>query len=164
MFYRISIANEEKKNSMISNHSTVKLKVEDKWEEILTNNVQRNWKSIWKFNLKAIKENKIAEFNLDFLHDLIPHRYNRYEWKLSNNPLCVFDNDLHDSVHLFLNCERSSLFWKRLKDLVKKLYNIDFTCNLYTLTCLISGYNLENKHFASWNMLIMYVRYAVHVT
>ena len=55
--------------SMISNHSTIKLKVEDKWEEILTNNEQRNWKSIWKFNLKAIKENKIAEFNFKFLHD-----------------------------------------------------------------------------------------------
>ena len=62
--------------SMISNHSTIKLKVEDKWEEILTNNEQRNWKSIWKFNLKAIKENKIAEFNFKILHDLIPHRYN----------------------------------------------------------------------------------------
>ena len=49
--------------SMISNHSTIRLKVEDKWEEILTNNEQKNWKSIWKFNLKAIKENKIAEFN-----------------------------------------------------------------------------------------------------
>ena len=51
---------------MISNHSTIKLKVEDKWEEILTNNEQRNWKSIWQFNLKAIKENKIAEFNFYF--------------------------------------------------------------------------------------------------
>ena len=126
----------------------------------LTNTEQRNWKSIWKFNLKAIKENKIAEFNFKFLHDLIPHRYNRYKWKLSNNPQCVFDNDLHDSVHLFLNCEQSSLFWKRFQDLVKKLYNIDFTCNVYTL---ISGYNLENKHFASLNMLIMYAKYAVYV-
>ena len=147
--------------SMISNHSTIKLKVEDKWEEILTNNEQRNWKSIWKFNLKAIKENKIAEFNFKFLHDLIPHRYNLYKWKLSNNPMCEFDNDLHDSVHLFLNCEQSSLFWKRFKDLVKKLYNINFTCNVDTL---ISGYNLENKHFASLNMLIMYAKYAVYVT
>ena len=84
---------------------------------------------------------------------LIPHRYNLYKWKLSNNPLCVFDNDLHDSVHLFLNCEQSSLFWKRFKDLVKKLYNIDFTCNVYTL---ISGYNLENKHFCQF-------KYAYHV-
>ena len=64
-------------------------------------------------------------------------------------------NDLHDSVHLFLNCEQSSLFWKRFKDLVKKLYYIDFTCNVYTL---ISGYNLENKHFA------MYAKYAVYVS
>ena len=73
----------------------------------------------------------------------------------------MFDNDLPDSVHLFLNCEQSSLFWKRFKDLVKKLYNIDFTCNVYTL---ISGYNLENKHFASLNMLIMYAKYADYVT
>ena len=43
---------------MISNHSTIKLKVEDKWEEILTSNEQKNWKSIWKFNLKAIKKTK----------------------------------------------------------------------------------------------------------
>ena len=32
--------------SIISKHSTIKLKVEDKWEEILINNAQRNWISM----------------------------------------------------------------------------------------------------------------------
>ena len=89
---------------LILSHSTIKSKAEEKWDDRLKNHEQMNWKVIWKFNLKAIRENKIAEFNFKFLHDIIPHKYNLYKWKLSNNPLCSFDDDLHDSVHLFVNC------------------------------------------------------------
>ena len=147
--------------SMILNHSTVKLKVEDKWKEISSKNQQENWKAIWKFNLKIIKENKIAEFNFKFLHDLIPHRFNLFRWKLTNNPLCEIDNELHDTVHLFLNCKQSNLFWKRFNDFVSRLYDIAFSCSIDTL---ISGYDLENKHFVSLNVLIMYAKYAIYVT
>ena len=92
---------------------------------------------------------------------MIPHRYNLYKWKLCNTPLCEYDNDMHDSIHLFLYCEQSNLFWQMFNDLVKVLYNVYFTFNVHTL---IKGYNLENKNFTTLNVLIMYAKYAVYAT
>lgn len=146
---------------LILNNSNIKSKVEEKWEERLNNQEQINWKVIWKFNLKAIKENKIAEFNFKFLHDLIPHRYNLYKWKLSNNPLCLFDGDLHDSIHLFVNCKYTKLFWEKFSEVVDKIYNMRFSFSDYIL---INGYNLGDKTLRSLNFLIIYAKYAIYIT
>ena len=115
-----------------------------------------NWKAIWKFNLNAIRENKILEFNFKLLHNLIPHRYNQYKWKLSNSPLCSFDDELHDKVHLFVNCKYKKLFWKRFSDIFAKIYNIRLLFNEYIF---INGYNLEDNKLRSLNFLIIYAKY-----
>ena len=147
--------------TMISNQSIIQPKVEDKWEIILNSPRQTNWKEIWSFNLQAIKEKKIAEFNFKFLHNLIPHRYNLFKWKLSNSPLCLFDSDLHDSIHLFVKCKHTKLFWMKFNEIVERLYDIDFTFNE---SFLIDGYKLENKQFKTLNFLITYAKYAIYVT
>ena len=146
---------------LTSNYSNTKIKAEEKWDNRFKNNKQINWKVIWNFNLKAIRENKIAEFNFKFLHDIIPHKYNLYKWKLSNNPLCSYDDDLHDSIHLFVNCKQTKLFRKKFSDAVAKIYNIRFSFNEYIL---INGYNLEVKTLHSLNFLIMYAKYAIYAT
>ena len=80
------------------------------------------------------------------LHNLIPHRYNLYKWNLCNNPLCLFDDELHDSIHLFVNWKHTWLFWSRFIDIVESIFKIDFTFNN---SVLINGYDLENKMFKS---------------
>ena len=145
----------------ISSHSNAKPSAENKWEERLRNNEKIEWKIVWKFNLKSLRENKIAEFNFKLLHDLIPHRYNLYKWKLCNNPICSFDNELHDSIHLFVNCKHTTMFWKRFNDVVATVYNIRFSFNEFIL---INGYDLKNKQLNSLNFLIIYAKYAIYKT
>ena len=116
---------------------------------------------IWQFNLQAIKENKIVEFNYKLLHNLIPHKYNLYKWKLSNDPLCSFDGELHDSIHLFVNCKQTKLFWLRFSDIVQILYKVVFSFNS---SVLIEGYRLEDKRSRSLNFLIIYAKYAIYST
>ena len=46
--------------------SIVRPPIEEKWEEMLNSTEQIDWKVIWSFNLQAMKENKISEFNFKF--------------------------------------------------------------------------------------------------
>ena len=101
---------------MILDNSNIKPVAEEKWEDKLNISEQIDWQIIWSFNLQAVKENKISEFNFKLLHNLIPHRYNLYKWKLCNNPICLFDEDLHDSFHLFVDCQHTKSFWSRFSD------------------------------------------------
>ena len=147
--------------SMISKHLTYKLKIKDKWECILMNNMNFDWKSIWIFNLRTIKENKIIEFNYKMLHDLIPHKYNLHKWKLCNDPICSFDDEVHDSIHLFVKCKQTRLFWCKFNKIVQKIYGFDFYFNE---TILIKGYDLKNKKLFDLNSLINYAKYAIYVS
>ena len=146
---------------MILNNKIVKPTAENKWEELLDKNEQINWHLIWQFNLHAMKENKIVEFNYKLLHNLIPHKHNLYKWKISNNPLCSFDGEIHDNVHLFVNCKQTKQFWLRFSDIVHILYKIKFSFND---SILIEGYKLENKRFKTLNFLIVYAKYAIYST
>ena len=122
---------------------------------------QIEWKVIWSFNLQAMKENKISEFNFKLLHNLLPNRYNLFKWKLCNNPLCLYDDQLHDNLHLFVKCKHTRLFWLKFGDIIRKLYNVNFSFDKFVL---IEGYNLKNKIFKSLNFLIIYAKYAVYLT
>lgn len=147
--------------TMILEQSITQPKVEDNWEIFLNTPRKIDWKGIWTFNLQAIKENKIAEFNFKFLHNLIPHRYNLYKWKLSNSPLCLFDSELHDNIHLFCKCKHTKLFWLKFNEIIREIYDVEFTFNEMFL---IEGYMLKNRQFKSLNFLITYAKYAIYVT
>ena len=108
-----------------------------------------------------MKENKISEFNFKLLHNLLPNRYNLFKWKLYNNPLCLYDDQLHDNLHLFVKCKHTRLFWLKFGDIIRKLYNVNFSFDKFVL---IEGYNLKNKIFKSLNFLIIYAKYAVYLT
>ena len=146
---------------MIQSNSILEPYVQRKWEETLQSNSHFEWKRIWSFNLRAIKENRIIEFNYKVLHDLIPHKYNLHKWKLCNNPICTFDGELHDCIHLFVKCKHTKLFWSRFSHIVKKIYGIDFS---FDEIILIIGYDLENKKLNELNCLINYAKYAVYTT
>ena len=150
--------------STLSIHSIVRPPIEEKWEEMLNSTEQIDWKVIWSFNLQAMKENKISEFNFKLLHNLLPNRYNLFKWKLCNNPLCLYDDQLHDNLHLFVKCKHTRLFWLKFGDIIRKLYNVNFSFDKFVL---IEGYNLKNKIFKSLNFLgvkIIYAKYAVYLT
>ena len=135
----------------------IKPKAEERWENILQEEI--DWKSVWLFNLQAVKESKLTEFNYKLLHNLIPHRYNLYKWKLRDNPLCSFDGEIQDNVHLFVTCKKTQLFWVEFASIVYQLVNIKLDFGVATL---IKGYELKNKKYRILNLLIMYARYAIY--
>ena len=95
--------------STLSIHSIVRPPIEEKWEEMLNSTEQIDWKGIWSFNLQAMKESKYQNSILSYYTTY----YQIGTIYLNGNCVTipyVYDDQLHDNLHLFVKCKHTRLF------------------------------------------------------
>ena len=73
------------------------------WEEKL--NVDIDWSTVFKRNLAQIRENKLREFNLKLLYNLLPVKSNLFKWGISNENVCPKCHIKEDINHAFIKCK-----------------------------------------------------------
>ena len=70
------------------------------WGKNLMYNVDIDWSMVFKHNLAHIRENKMREFNLKFLYNLLPVKTNLFRWGISNDDVCPTCNIIRHIMHL----------------------------------------------------------------
>ena len=78
------------------------------WENKV--NFQVDWASVFKHNLVHITENKLREFNLKLLYNLLPVRSNLFKWGLISDDLCPNCKVKENTVHAFVECKLNKRF------------------------------------------------------
>ena len=78
------------------------------WENKV--NFQVDWASVFKHNLVHITENKLREFNLKLLYNLLPVRSNLFKWGLISDELCPNCKVKENTVHAFVECKLNKRF------------------------------------------------------
>ena len=85
-------------------------------------NFQADWASVFSHNLAHIKENKLREFNLKLLYNLLPVRSNLFKWGLISDDLCPSCKIKEDIVHAFIECKLNTNFLTYLKSVLQNVY------------------------------------------
>ena len=93
------------------------------WANLINNPV--NWKTVFQRNLKNIKENKLKQFNLKLLYNLIPTKRMLFLWQLNDSDTCEVCNTKEDLTHAFLYCKLNMSFFDNLSIMVKTVYKVD---------------------------------------
>ena len=93
------------------------------WANLVNNPI--DWKTVFQRNLKNIKENKLKQFNLKLLYNLIPTKRKLFLWQLSNSDTCEVCNTKEDLIHAFLYCKLNLSFFEKLFTMVKRVYKVD---------------------------------------
>ena len=85
------------------------------WANLIDSNV--SWKNVYQRNLKDVKENKLNQFNLKLLYNLLPVKRKLFLWQLCNTDTCEACTCREDLHHAFLTCKLNTSFVVKLVDL-----------------------------------------------
>ena len=91
-----------------------------------------DWNQVFKRNLKDIKENRLKQFNFKMLYNLIPTKRMLFVWKVENSDLCNLCKCREDLIHAFLECPLNMPFFRKLVELIRKVYNVNINVNIQT--------------------------------
>ena len=92
------------------------------WEQKL--NVDIDWSTVFKRNLVQIRENKLREFNLKVLYNLLPVKSNLFKWGISNDDECPKCHIKEDINHAFIDCKLNEPLLKYLKEILQDIYQV----------------------------------------
>ena len=122
-FYRLILS---KMNSLSSTNSCCLF-----WEHKL--GVDVDWQTVFKSNLVDIKENKLREFNVKILYNLLPVRRNLYKWGVTKDGFCLHCNVEEDIVHAFITCEMNTAFLNHVKYVIEYTFDTDIKIDAMSL-------------------------------
>ena len=92
------------------------------WENKL--DIDVNWANVFNNNLIQVRENKLREFNLKLLYNLLPVRRNLYKWNFTTDDLCPKCKVKEDIIHAFVDCELNKSFLKYIEIILREVYNV----------------------------------------
>ena len=106
--------------------NTEKSKSQEKWQAVFPE-MNLQWKAIYMKVFDTCKDNKLQNFQYNFIHRLIAT--NKYVYllkcKYAPSSLCTFCNMAVESIdHLFWECHLIQPFWNNLFDMLVHL-NLD---------------------------------------
>ena len=119
-----------------------KTKAQRKWESYFQD-VTFDWKSIFRNIFAICKENKLQNFQYNFVHRNITTNKYLLKCKYTESSLCSFCNMAIETIdHLFWECHFVQYFWNKLFDFLSQHHFIDignkFNIFLYTGDRLLS--------------------------
>ena len=127
---------------MKKSNSNEKPKAQRKWESYFQD-VTFDWKSIFRNIFAICKENKLQNFQYNFVHRNIATNKYLLKCKYTESSLCSFCNMAIETIdHLFWECHFVQYFWNKLFDFLSQHHFIDignkFNIFLYTGDRLLS--------------------------
>ena len=89
---------------------------------------------------------KYQSFQFKLLHRILVTNEDLHKWKLKDTALCNFcEEEIETTVHLFLECEVTKLFWKELEDWLYRNNNI--RVKIQPSEIILGNLNIENNLF-----------------
>ena len=114
------------------------------WEHKFRLSADFCWNDVFQFKFKYLKHNRVKQFNLKLLYNLLPLKINLCRWKLANDTSCMFCEEKETLTHLMLTCKSVSNFWIRINIFLRAILNIKLPLTEETL---IIGFHIQNNDF-----------------
>ena len=110
------------------------------WNQRLKENIC--WNSWYYIVHKSISDNKVRQFKIKLLHNLVATNLNLFTWKLNDSPLCNNCQALEDNEHFLIQCPVLTNFWIAIDSIFKK-------CGLQktfkNIKYIVTGYKSPKK-------------------
>lgn len=112
------------------------------------------WKLVYSLKIRNQFEMSISEFNYKLVYSLLPTKSNLFKWKKSDNPTCIYCNELQDSLHLLYYCEHLDNLWILISNI------ISFQIEAHHIICCNEISDTKNK-IISLISYIIYKKYLI---
>ena len=106
-----------------------------------------------------MKNNKIRQFNLKLIYNILPFKDNLFKWNISSNAECKFCHNNESLMHNLLHCPKVKNIWEKVKYLMHECSGTDVVIDQ---RLLLIGCGIEQDKFLFINLIIIFLEYAIY--
>ena len=101
---------------LISDKGERPLSCQEKWQkDISSTNETADWRKVYQTSTACTRSSKPIDFNFRFLHRRLATNSYLQKIGIREDNNCTFcHNEREDLMHLFLQCEKTIIFWQNL--------------------------------------------------
>jgi exonuclease III len=124
---------------------------------------QALWKNIYHLAFNITRETKLQSLQYRLIHRTITCRKKLYDMKLSDNPQCLFCDNLDDITHFFLFCDKTQDFWHSFLLWWNRTSDMKIPFDYVTLeVSILFGFQSNGDIFHALNYCILVAKSFVH--
>ena len=118
----------------VKTHCKPPEKVKQKWKDIFQDLKEQHFRKIFIMPYTCTIETKLRNFQLKFIHRILPNRNLLFKMKKINNKNCTFCKNVEDSLeHMFWDCRIVSQFYTAVEEYLKSNFGQSFKIDKRTL-------------------------------
>jgi hypothetical protein len=118
-----------------------------------------HWISVYNYIFKGIEENKLREYKVKLLHNILPCTELLYRWKIADTPYCNTCGGLDNYEHFFVTCNSLTSFWVKVTRLLEAT---GFSKKLVSLKSIVLGYRVDNNSYLEINYFLTIVGFSIY--
>ena len=127
-FKEIEISKLNRKKNYVLLKTNEICQCENFWENKLNKKLHED---IWKNIFLDTKETKLQEIQWKIVHNIFPNNIILNRMKIKESETCEICGEKEFTEHLFYNCERVALFWKRISVMLSLKFNLKLNLTEY---------------------------------
>ena len=109
-------------------------KVKQKWKDVFQDLEEQHFKKIFIMPYTCTIETKLRNFQLKFIHRILPNRNLLFKMKKVNSRNCTFCKNVEDNLeHMFWDCRVVSQFYNTVEEYLKSKFGHSFNINKKTI-------------------------------
>ena len=131
-----------------------------KWMRILNNeDLKHTAKYTLKFIHQNLVENKHKMMRWKLLHNILPCKTLLKQWKICDNSVCNYCNEIENYEHYFLKCKYFKDLWGKIYEITEK---IGYNRNIFSLKNMIWGYKVKYTEYGEINYFMTIILFAIY--
>ena len=132
---------------LISDKGERPLSCQEKWhKDISSTNETVDWRKVYQTSTACTRSSKLIDFNFRFLHRRLATNSYLQKIGIREDNNCTFcHNEKEDLMHLFWQCEKTTIFWQNLSLWLQSCQILTTENNLHLETAL--GLKPDSSNF-----------------
>ena len=133
-----------------------------KWMRTLNNeDLKHTAKYTLKFIHQNLIENKHKMMRWKILHNILPCKTLLRQWKICENSVCNYCNEIENYEHYFLKCKYFKDLWEKIYKITEK---IGYNRNIFSLKNMMWGYKVKYTEYGEINYFMTIILFAIYKT
>jgi hypothetical protein len=124
--------------------------------ELLAENLDELWYEIFYSPYKSCRDTKLQSLQYRLIYRVVNCQKKLFDWKIVDNPICKFCNNIDDIRHFFMLCGKVKKFWFDILRWWNRISDTKIVIESFDIEeCILFGFRLLSDIFIPLNHIIL---------
>ena len=152
----LNLTNNKSVYKILLKHKFIKPYANSFWDSYFDSKL--SWENVYK-SIHLLKDNRLTQFKYKLINRIVPSKEIRFQWKITENPLCNICKVTETYKHLFIDCTEVDTFWRKVILILKKCV---IESSVKSIKNIVIGYKINQTEYSDVNTIFSLIGFCIY--